>query len=375
MSLELSPRQRATIAAAITLVSAVVLFAAVIMAAIYVGRFFGHFSNVFLPLAVAALMALVFKPYYQWLHGRLRLPPVVAVAAVFLSLLLPVVGLFWFFGALVVDQIADLVERLPAWWDQTVAATQERLPRVKAFWNEHPWGQRLKTALESQQEGLFIGLGNVGERALSAGVSVVRAMFGLLSWAVLPVYLGFFLMVEPKIPEGSTVLPFLKKETRDDVLYLVGEFVEIVVAFFRGQLLIGFLQGLLFAIGFSIVGLRYGLILGLLLGFLNIIPYLGSIIGLAIALPLAFWQQGGGLGTVVAVMVVFTLVQMIEGYFLTPRIMGNQTGLHPLAIILAVFFWGSALGGITGMILAIPLTAFLASFWRLARDKYIAELV
>ena len=68
-------------------------------------------------------------------------------------------------------------------------------------------------------------------------------------------------------------------------------------------------------------------------------------------------------------------VQVIEGYVLTPRIMGDRTGLHPMVIIFAVLFWGTALGGILGMILAIPLTAFLVVFWRLAKEKYIAELI
>jgi predicted PurR-regulated permease PerM len=148
-----------------------------------------------------------------------------------------------------------------------------------------------------------------------------------------------------------------------------------MVAFFRGQLIVAFLQGLLYAAGFSLVGLRYGFILGLLLGFLNIIPYLGSIIGLGIALPLAFFQPGGGLNTLIAVVVVFSIVQLIESYVLTPKIMGDRTGLHFMAIIFAVFFWGAALGGILGMLLAIPLTAFLASMWRLAKERYITELV
>ena len=81
------------------------------------------------------------------------------------------------------------------------------------------------------------------------------------------------------------------------------------------------------------------------------------------------------MGQFAFLIVVFTLVQLIEGYVLTPRIMGDRTGLHPLAIIVAVFFWGSALEGILGMILAIPLTAFLVVFWRLAREKYIGELL
>ena len=76
-----------------------------------------------------------------------------------------------------------------------------------------------------------------------------------------------------------------------------------------------------------------------------------------------------------AVIAVFTVVQMIEAYLLTPKIMGDRTGLHPMAVIVAVFFWGTALNGIMGMILAIPLTAFLVVLWRLGKEKYFAELV
>jgi predicted PurR-regulated permease PerM len=132
---------------------------------------------------------------------------------------------------------------------------------------------------------------------------------------------------------------------------------------------------MLFAIGFTLAGLKYGAVIGITLGFLNIVPYLGNIIGLGTALPIAFFQEAGGLGRVAVVLVVFAIVQAIEGYLLTPKIMGDRTGLHPVVIIVAIFFWGSALGGISGMILAIPLTAFLVVFWRLAREKYVQELV
>jgi predicted PurR-regulated permease PerM len=147
------------------------------------------------------------------------------------------------------------------------------------------------------------------------------------------------------------------------------------VIFFRGQLMIAFLQGILFALGFGLAGLRYGIVIGLLLGFLNIIPYLGSIVGLSIVLPVAYFQAGGGSEMLLWAMAVFVVVQLIEGYLLTPKIMGDRTGLHFMAIIVAIFFWGVALGGILGMIMAIPLTAFLVSFWHLAREKYIRELV
>ena len=148
-----------------------------------------------------------------------------------------------------------------------------------------------------------------------------------------------------------------------------------MVSFFRGQLIIALLQGVLYALGFSLIGLRFGFVLGLMLGFLNIVPYLGAIIGFSICLPLALFQADGGWGLLIMVLVVISVVQLVESYFLTPKIMGDRTGLHPLVIIVAIFFWGTALDGVTGMLLAIPLTAFLVVFWRLAREKYIREWI
>ena len=255
---------------------------------------------------------------------------------------------------------------------------EEHTPQAMALWERSGLEERLRSAMEGREESLFYGLQFFGTKALSAGAGLLRGVAGLLSWLVLPVYFAFFLVGAPKLKAAQEHLTFLKEDTRSDVFYLLEQFVEIMVAFFRGQLIVAMLQGILFAVGFSIAGLKYGLILGLLLGFLNIIPYLGSVIGLAVCLPLAFFQGGGGLFVVVWVLVVFTIVQLIEAYFLTPKIMGDRTGLHPLVIIVALFFWGTALGGISGMILAIPLTAFGVVFWRLAREKYgkyIGELV
>jgi predicted PurR-regulated permease PerM len=156
---------------------------------------------------------------------------------------------------------------------------------------------------------------------------------------------------------------------RDDVVFLTREFISIVESFFRGQLVIGLCMGVLFALGFSLIGLKFGLFLGLALGILNIVPYLGTIIGLGVALPLAFFQ-GGGWQLVGLVLLVKAIVQCIESWVLTPKIMGHQTGLHPATIIFAVFFWGTAFHGILGVLLAVPLTAFFVTAWRLAKRKY-----
>jgi predicted PurR-regulated permease PerM len=374
--LRLSGKQQAAVATAVTILAGLVIVCTVLGMGWLASAFLRRFSQVFLPIAVGAIAALVFKPYFDWLHQRLKLPRGLALVVVILSILLPVVAFGWFFGALAVEQISELVTRLPEWWKGMRAELSERWPRVLEFIETDPWAQRVKHAVEGQETALVQGLQAFGGQALQAGGAVFRGVAILASWVVLPIYFAFFLMADLKPDRGTNeLLPFLKPETRRDAVYLVKEFVNIIVAFFRGQLIIAFVQGLMYAIGFSLVGLRYGFVLGLLLGLLNIIPYLGSLIGLGIGLPLGYFQPGGGLGLVAGVLVVFTVVQLIESYLLTPRIMGDRTGLHPVAIIVAIFFWGSALAGILGMILAIPLTAFLVVFWRLAKEKYIGELL
>jgi predicted PurR-regulated permease PerM len=270
--------------------------------------------------------------------------------------------------------VVELAAHLPEWWANASSSLRMRWPELQQFLST-PMGLRIQDALSGMQDQVFSQLSRVGGSALSAGAGALRVVGGFLAWVVLPVYFVFFLIIEPRPVDEAKLLPFLKPGTRKDVIYLVREFVNIVVAFFRGQLIIAFLQGLLYAIGFSLVGLRYGFVIGLVLGFLNVIPYLGSIVGLGAALPLALFQSGGGMGKLALVLMVFVVVQLIEGYVLTPRVMGERTGLHPLAIIVAVFFWGQALGGIMGMIFAIPLTAFLASLLRLVREKYVTELL
>jgi predicted PurR-regulated permease PerM len=248
--------------------------------------------------------------------------------------------------------------------------------QIDHFFRENTLGEKISQTVK-QPGGLTADAVNylLGSMA-SAGSGIASGVASLMSWAIAPVYLIFFLLMPTLRPDAlsPSSFPFLKEGTAKDLVYLFTEFVQLVVSFFRGQIIIALLQGILYAVGFSLVGLKYGAVLGLMLGFLNIVPYLGSMIGLAVTLPTAWLQVGGGWELVLMVVLVFSLVQMIESYFLTPKIMGDRTGLHPLTIIVAIFFWGSALGGILGMILAIPLTAFLVVLWRLMREKYIGQL-
>ena len=376
MNIELSPRQSATVGVAITALSAGVILLVVFGLFLLFARFVAVFSSVFLPLAVAVILALVMRPVQQVFQERMRLPPAASVAAVFIAVLLPLAMFLWFFGALAVSQLTELARKLPELTSQAQAFVATHWPQVEKLWDQYGMAGRVQEFLSQEADSIVNAVRSMTRSAFSAGASAFRSVAAALSWFVLPVYLAFFLMTPPfPRKDWAELLPFLKEDTRKDVVYLVREFINIIVSFFRGQLIVALGQGLLFAIGFALVGLQHGFIIGLLLGFLNIIPYLGSMLGLAIALPLAFFQADGGPARLGLVMAVFVVVQLIEGYYLTPKVMGERTGLHPLMIIVALFFWGTAFDGIAGMILAIPLTAFLVVFWRLVKAKYITEIV
>jgi predicted PurR-regulated permease PerM len=245
------------------------------------------------------------------------------------------------------------------------------------MWNAT--GQRLleQPIIASMVENLREQAGKASSAMLPSLKAVGGGFFAILSFAahavVVPLYLFFFLLSrsEPthKLPENLTFLP---ENARTDIVFLIREFIGLIVSFFRGQLVIGLLMGVLLSIGFSIIGLQYGLVLGLILGILNVVPYLGTIVGLVLTIPLAFLQPEGGPKLVVLVLLVYSIVQFIEGWFLTPKIMGDRTGLHPAVIIFAIFFWGTALDGVLGMVLAIPLTAFFVTAWLLIKKKYLA---
>ena len=222
--------------------------------------------------------------------------------------------------------------------------------------------------------------GKIAEKSAEVLKSAWTGLLGIFAKityiAIIPIYLFYFLGSNRNlIDDLEKELTFLSDSLREDIIFLLREFIGILVAFFRGQLLIGLFMGIGYAIGFSLSGLKFGIALGLLFGLLNIVPYLGSIVGIVTTFLVAYLQPEGIAETgqwtmLLGCGITFLVVQLIESYYLTPKIMGQQTGLHPVIVIVSIFFWGTALGGILGMIFGIPLTAFLIITWRLLCRKY-----
>ncbi len=364
----LSPGQRWLTAAAVT-GAAVVLLAAVVLSALWMLRaFIGFFAFVIWPLAVAGILAMLLRPAVLRLEKSLKLTRVRAILLLYFLVTAACLALGILLLPVVISQVVEIKDTLPDFITRAVHHLRDVLSQYPDIY------QAVKSHLDEK---------SIAEQSAAATQHVMNLLLAapstarrLLEWsaalAVIPVYLFFLLETDRNLARDFRhQLTFLPPSIREDVVFLTNEFANIVVAFFRGKLVIGVIMGIMKAAGFMLIGLQGGFLLGMFFGLLNIVPYLGSILGLAVVLPIAYFQPGGSWTMVAEAAGIFAIVQLVEGYYLTPKIMGHHTGLHPLVILLSIFFWGEALHGILGMILAVPLTAFLVVAWRLLKTKYL----
>ena len=383
IGISFSKKQAAAISTGVT-----VFFSALVLA--FIGfilwallHFVSAVSVVLVPFFVAIILATLLKPLYSWFYRHLWHKNWLALTFFFLFLaalagLLIALPATW--GARLIPGLdisgmtfSDAVYKIAGDYIQPAA---NRLSQWLGV--ESPDISALVTEQLAQLSWKQIGVG------AGVGIRGIMDIGGqLLGWLVLPIYLGYFL-VSP-VPDGKTAirfLPFLKPSTQNDIAYLIDEFLSILTAFFRGQIFDSIIQGVLFGLGFMLTGLPFGFLMGFILGLLNIVPYLGNVLGFAIILPVAFFGPDGGFGLIpdpglvrlIAVLIVFTIVQTLDSYLILPAIQGKRTGLSNIAIIFSLLFWGVLFNGVLGMLLAIPLSAFIVVFWRLLKKKYIAGL-
>lgn len=367
----LSSTQKMTVGFAVTLLAIVGSVALIVASLVALGRSISYFSSVLWPVATAGVLALILRPVVERFERRLKHRRLAAVILLYGIFALAVSGLLVAVLPPLIDQTINFIAYVPQLWDRAYQSIQLNYPQWIALVQhqlDKPAIRQVGDALAEQAKALF---SHAVPSLKAAGGGLVGIFIFFTHLAIIPVYLFFFLLARREPTEQlPRHLGFIRPSVREDLVFLIREFIQIIEAFFRGQLIIGLIMGALLALGFTLIGLKFGLFIGLLLGVLNIVPYLGTIIGLAVTLPLAFFQPDGGWHLIGLVMLVKAIVQVIESWVLTPKIMGMQTGLHPATIIFAVFFWGTAFDGILGMLLAIPLTAFFVTAWRLVRIKY-----
>ncbi|MEM0965492.1 MAG: AI-2E family transporter [Verrucomicrobiota bacterium] len=368
----LSPLQRRLVTTALAGLSVFVIGALLYALFDLLNLFVSKFSGVIWPLAVAGILAMLLQPVVGLLENKVKMSRLGSIIVLYALVVLALVAILGFAVPLLVEQTLNFVRALPSIIERLQTALLDRFPQLMEYLNSTigkdkvaDWTENLQAQLGNLPQLLGPAFSKVGAYA----GSIIAIGAGL---AIIPVYAFFFLNARGDKKEGvKKQLSWVQSDIREDLIFLGTHFAHSMEAFFRGQILIGLIMGVLLGTGFSIAGINFGFPLGMMIGLLNIIPYFGTMIGLATVLPIAWFQPEGGPVLAGIGLAIFVAVQMIEGYFLTPRIMGDKTGLHPLTIIIAIFFWGTALGGILGMILAIPLTAFFVVAWRLLREKYL----
>jgi predicted PurR-regulated permease PerM len=311
------------------------------------------FYSLIMPLCVAGILALVLNPVVDYLERWARLPRFIATTIVMLLFMAVIAGFIIIVAPALIRELVLFAEMVP----QLFIRWQEYMI------NRFPSFTRM--VMESAQDGeikqIMPGLQNTRK----AITSFAGLMAGL---SFVPLLLFFALLSGGRLhSQVTSVLSVFRARTQKNVMYFIDVFVAQVTGFFQGQLVIAVIMGIMYALGFTLIGLKGGILIGLLLGLLNIVPFLGTLIGLLIVLPLAYTQTHGGFPLLFLSLLVFSVVQLVESWLLTPKIMANRSGLHPALVVISVFFWGTAFGGITGMVLAVPLTAFFVAVWSQAK--------
>jgi predicted PurR-regulated permease PerM len=385
-----TPWQKKILWNAITSISILVI-ASIVVFAIYVAtRILTFLQPFLLPVAVAAVLAFLLEPVVSWLARR-RLPRLLAVIIVFgtfvLGAALLVVGVVPSFYS----ESVKFSSALPAYVEKGWAALDgflqhhlEAIPKLGvspepptevgkpgrnskeenkpadaglARYQDNPYVKQSLQYLQEQLPSLVQRSWAFVQTSLTGVFGVFGFLFGLL---VIPIYLFFFLKESPRIAQSwSNYLPLRRSEFKDEVVSVLSEINGYLINFFRGQLVVALINGVLLAIGLSILRLQFGFLIGLSFTFFGIIPYVGYIICYIPAILIAFAQFNDWIHPVWVTIIFFLIVAQIDGLVTTPRIVGTSVGLHPMTVIVSVFLWTLVLGGLLGAILAIPLTATL----------------
>jgi predicted PurR-regulated permease PerM len=353
-----------------------------------IGIILNLLSPVLWPLAIGAVVAYLLDPLINWLERR-KIPRPRAILLVFIIA-------FAVAGAILASIIPQLVnetgqlaskipqytqhvqERIEHWtgrplWRSTNPAqitnspalenSMTNSPETATVTNSPAAGPSLpqinQEIIASATGWLQQALPKIGSWILSQLAKATALIDFAIALILIPVYAFYFLREKRGIKSHWTeYLPVRNSHTKDEIIFLLTSINQYMIAFFRGQVLVALCNGVLYTIGFLIIGLDYAFLLGFLAVLLTMIPFLGAIINCIIALVLTTVQYSDWTHPLMVLCVVI-VAQTLESFFISPKIMGNRVGLHPLVIIIAVMIGVTLFGGLLGGVLAIPLAAAL----------------
>lgn len=324
-------------------------------------------KGVLLPFLVSCLIAYTLEPVVIWHMKRLKMKSrVIPVIITLLEITFVLIVL----GIIFIPYLIEEAEHLGGLLHKYATATMNTpyLPSaVHEFLQTNLDFNRISQLFTPEEwKAILTNVVSSGWTFLSSGLSII---LGVCSWLIVFLYVIFIMIDYERLMLSFKGL--IPHTHRSKVIAVFNDVRNAMHSYFRGQFLIAMIVGILFAIGFAIVKLPMGVALGLFIGVLNLVPYLQLIslpittllclissVDTGIDFWLIFWES----------MAVYVVVQSIQDLYLTPKIMGKAMGLNPAIILLALSVWGCLLGFL-GMIIALPLTTLILSYY----DKFVVE--
>lgn len=319
-------------------------------------------SDILLPFVAGIILAYLLDPLADWLE-RHRFPRWVAAGLITLLAAAGVTVAFLLVVPLLQTQLVDLAHRLPGYIDTLRDQAVGLLALVQAELSPEQMA-----ALKGKISGIagpnaLAWLGGLLGKLWGGGLALVN----LLSLLVITPIVQFYLLRDwDQIL--TTVDDWLPRPQAPIIRAQVKEIDAVLSAFLRGQFSVCLLLGVFYAIGLTLIGLDFGLIIGFATGLISFVPYFGMLIGFAVGLGVAL-AQFSSWEPIAMVAGVFVVGQFLEGNFITPKLVGDKVGLHPVWIIFALLASG-ALFGFTGILLAVPAAAVIGVLGRFAIQRY-----
>lgn len=313
------------------------------------------------PFYIAVIFAYLSNPFVDWLE-KIKLPRILAVIIVFVIILSLIALLCLFLIPLLIEQINLLVRKLPMvfdWFQNQVIPWMNHLLGDGFRFNMDQIKITVMSELKNNQNVIAKILATV----TSSGFSIIVGFFQLI---LIPI-VTFYLLRDWHILLMN-IRRVIPRSIEPTVVLLVSKYNAVLRAFIKGQLLVVLILGFIYTLGLWLVGLQFAVLIGVSAGLLNIVPYLGFTIGLVAALIAAYYQYQSFF-SLISVIIVFLVGQSIESMLLTPILVGDSIGLHPIAVIFAVLI-GGYLFGMLGALIALPTAAAIMVLARFGLQKY-----
>jgi len=319
-------------------------------------------SGALLPFLVAWLLAYLLQPIVRLFQVKLRLKSLLlSIICTLILVLGSVVGIIWFLTPMVTNEISKLYELIGLYTKGLNVNTLLPL----AWQNEiRHYLAHLNIQSMMQDENVMAVVKKIAPQLWNLVNGSLNFVLGLAVIIIVMLYLVLILLNYDKLVTG--LYKIIPPNYRTLVTEIISDLENGMNRYFRGQALIALIVGVLFAIGFTIIQLPLAIVLGLFIGLINMVPYL-KIVGIIPTATMGLLRSvetGLSYGSIIlGIAIVFIVIQMIEDLILTPKIMGKVTGLNPAVILLSLSIWGSLLG-IVGVIIALPLTTLIMSYYR-----------